>query len=137
MTGRTGALVICAALLAAGASASAAAQDMAETAQINAGVAQQAGAERSLGSAITRSMRGAGDVIATPPGSGAAPAARASRSAAFHQPYAIPAHVDALAGTDAPTYRLLRNGAVFRISWGFRPSANAICIAHCPEAGLR
>lgn len=42
----------------------------------------------------------------------------------------IPSGVDALAGTDAPSYRL-DNGAILRVSGIFWPSAQATCIAFC------
>lgn len=133
MAGQTAALGICAVLLSIGASGSAAGQDLAETAQINSGIVQQrTGAERSLAGAISRRLRASGDALGVPADSRSASIGRGSGRAVSYQPYTIPANVDALAGTEAPTYRLLGNDVLIRISWDLRPSPNVVCIAFCP-----
>jgi hypothetical protein len=133
MAGRTAALGICSILLSVGAPGSAAGQESGETAQINSGILQQqAGAERSLSAAIEQRMRASGDVLSAQRGAQGAAGRSASRPPVSYQPYTIPANIDPLAGTDAPTYRILGNGAVFRFSWSLSPSPNAVCIAFCP-----
>jgi hypothetical protein len=128
---------IFAVLLTCGAAGPAIAQDAAESAQIQAGVVQsQAGAGRSLGSAISRSMNAAGNAI------GATGAVRASSRAGRHRQAraraeysgtgAIPANVDPLARTDAATYRL-GNRAVIRVSGGLMTTEPTSCIANCPQ----
>lgn len=120
-------------LLAAGASVPAVAQEAAESAVLNAGTAQGAGAERSLGNAIGRSLRSAGNFIGSLGGTQQGRASAPTRSASYHSSYTIPGGIDPLAGTDAPTYRLA-TGSVMRVTSGLQPSATTICIANCPGA---
>lgn len=127
--GRT--LGICAILLSVGVSNSAVAQDAVETAQILSGTGQMQGGGRSLGSAISRSLNGAGDVIA---GSTSAPrTANAGANPAIHRTDPVPANVDPLARSDAPTYRL-GNGASIRVSGGFQSDPVTSCVKNCPAA---
>ena len=46
------------------------------------------------------------------------------------QTYLVPAGIDALAGTDAATFKMV-TGVVLRVSGDFRPDPPTICIAHC------
>lgn len=125
------ALATCAALLSVGVSGNAAAQDAAETAQILSGTGQSQGrASRSLGSAISQSMNAARDAIATT--RAAEPVTSRRRFRTAHEPYPIPANVDGLAGTDAPTYRL-GNGSSIRVSGRLLQAPGTSCVSDCPE----
>lgn len=105
-----------------------AAQDAAETAIILSGTGQGTGkASRSLGGSITRSMGNAANAInatnrarAQTPRS-YRPQARRSRRGGGGSGFAIalPADVDPLETTDAPSYAL-ENGATIRVSGGLR-----------------
>ncbi len=100
------------------------AQDAAETAIILGGTgAAQGRAQKSLGSAVSRSMGNAANVLAaqqraqrgTPHRTSRRPHRRGGANFAI----ALPADVDSLAGTDAPSYDLA-NGASIRVSGGLR-----------------
>ena len=125
------ALAISAALLALGAAGNAAAQDAAETATILSGTSQQAKAQRSLGSAISRSINNASNAIRSSRNAGPVAIRGPSRNRGSGGAYRITAHGDPLAGTDAPTYRL-GNGASIRVSGVLRPEEETVCISNCP-----
>ncbi len=100
------------------------AQDAAETAIILGGTgAAQGRAQKSLGSAISRSMGNAANVLAAQrraqQGVPHTPTRRPHRRGGAHFSIALPADVDPLANTDAPTYDLA-NGASIRVSGGLR-----------------
>ncbi|MCT2559374.1 hypothetical protein N0B51_10330 [Tsuneonella sp. YG55] len=106
------------------------AQDAAETAIILGGTgAAQGRAQKSLGSAISRSMGNAANVLATQRRARQGAPHRASprprRHAGANFAIALPGDVDPLAETDAPRYDLA-NGASIRVSGGLRrPLARA------------
>lgn len=106
------------------------AQDAAESAILLGGSGTaQARAQRSLGSAIARSMGGAANAIRAT--SRAMPVHARHNARRERTAIAIPGHVDPLEGTDAPTYRL-ENGASIRVSGGLRPGPQAACASGCP-----
>ena len=137
-------LMIVAALVAGTLPAPIAAQAAAETAIILGGTAQAQGrAQRSLGTAISRSMGNAANAVAAT--NRARPQATAHRQRARGAgkagkfAIALPGDVDPLERTDAPTYTLA-NGASIRVSGGLRrpvaprpqPPAEGRCGADCP-----
>ena len=121
-----------------------AAQDAAETAVILSGTGQAQGrAQRSLGQSISRSMGNAADAIAATQAQSQGRTYRpraARRGGAGHFAIALPARVDPLENTDAPTYALA-NGASIRVSGGLRVPLDkqvsqppeADCGANCPQ----
>lgn len=120
-------------MLTLGSALPAGAQDMSESVLINAGTAQQARAQATLSSAINKSFQAASNAIAMAPSSNGTSGSYAGRSARpMYLTYAIPANVDPLAGTDAPTYRLA-SGTTLRVSRGLDASASAVCIANCAD----
>lgn len=127
------ALAICGAVCSLGLTCAGAAQDAAETAVILSGAGQsQGGAARSLGSTISRSMGAAANAVR---GARPNPGYVASRRRAgnVRQAPAIPADVDMLEGTDAPTYRL-GNGASIRVSGRLIEAPRTSCVKQCAEA---
>lgn len=108
------------------------AQAAAETAVITAGTgAPQARSARSLGNAISGSMRRAAGALNTRSrASRSRPRAPSGEAASGHE---VAADVDVLEGTDAPAYTL-GNGARIRVSGGLRPASGTICTRHCPGA---
>ena len=112
-------------------SGNAAGQDAAETAQILSGVGQsQGGAGRSLGANISRSIGGAANTLKSRPSAGYATSRRKARPA--HEPNSIPANVDVLEGTDAPTYRL-SNGSSIKVSGRLIQAPETSCVRNCLE----
>ena len=103
------------------------AQDAAETAIILSGTGQGTGkASRSLGGSISRSMGNAANAInatnrarAQAPRSYRPQARRSRRGGGAGFAIALPADVDPLETTDAPSYAL-ENGATIRVSGGLR-----------------
>ena len=127
------------AMILLGATWPAAAQDAFETAQILSGSAQQSGAGRSLGSAISHSM----DATARAIEGGRARPARIETSnrrqhssrngaAAASQVAPHPGGVDPLTSTDAPAYRV-GSGATIRTSGGLIATPGDTCVENCPE----
>ena len=101
-----------------------AAQDAAETAIILSGTGQAQGkAQKSLGSSISRSMGNAANAVAAANRSRVQPSSvtthprRTRGGANFAIP--LPADVDPLERTDAPSY-VLGNGSTIRVSGGLR-----------------
>ncbi|SLJ90122.1 hypothetical protein SAMN06295987_1011142 [Novosphingobium mathurense] len=131
--GLTGALILL------GAASPLAAQDAFETAQILSGTAQQSGAGRSLGSAISRSMNATAQAIE---GGQVRPARIETSSRRRHnsrssaavpsQVAPVPGGVDALTSTDAPAYRT-DSGATIRTSGGLIATPTGTCVENCPE----
>ena len=118
------------ALLALSVSSDASSQEAAETAQILAGVGQgQAGSSRSLGSSVSRSLNGARAAIRSGTKSGGRPGGRQPDNARTQEH--IPANVDSLSHTDAPTYRL-ESGATIKVSRGLLRSVGTTCVKDCP-----
>lgn len=107
------------------------AQEAGESAVLNAGTAGQVSAERSLGSAMSRSISGAANAVAMAQG-GQSPVRHMANFRAGHPSYTIPPNIDPLAQTDAPTYRIA-TGAVMRVSGGIQPSPTTFCIANCSD----
>ena len=102
------------------------AQDAAETAIILGGTGTAQGrAQRSLGSAISRSMGNAANAVAAANANRQRTSqtprrrARGSGKGGGHFAIALPGDVDPLAATDAPVYAL-GNGASIRVSGGLR-----------------
>jgi hypothetical protein len=124
-------------LLTIGWAPAASAQAAAETAVILSGTGQATGsASRSLGSAISGSINAASAQIQAARNGGSV-ANGGGRRRASGVAYAIPADVDMLEGTDAPTYRL-GNGATIRVSGTFVQGAETSCAKDCPQdAGRR
>jgi len=136
MTRRT-VLAICTAILAVGASGSAAAQDAAETAGILSGTGPSTGgAQRAQGSAVSNSLNSATQALRSARSSRSSRAsASRSGSRSAHQSYSVPADVDFLEGTDAPTYRL-GNGSSIRVSGGLIQTPETACVKDCPEENV-
>lgn len=119
----------CAAIALLAGAGAAVAQDAAETAIILGGTGTAQGrAQRSLGSAISRSMGNAANSVqaASRRGSYQAPRrqARSRGQKDSHFMIALPADVDPLANTDA-TVQALGNGASIRVSGTLRRSVAA------------
>ncbi len=125
-------------LLTIGWAPAASAQAAAETAVILSGTGQATGsASRSLGSAISGSINAASAQIQAARNGGSVANGGGRRRASGYAAYAIPADVDMLEGTDAPTYRL-GNGATIRVSGTFVQGAETSCAKDCPQdAGRR
>lgn len=104
-----------------------AAQDAAETAIILSGTGQGTGkASRSLGGSVSRSMGNAANAInaanrsrAQAPSTYPSQPRRTRRGGGGGFAIALPADVDPLETTDAPSYAL-ENGATIRVSRGLR-----------------
>ena len=122
-----------------------AAQDAAETAIILSGTGQGQGrAARSMGQSVARNMGNAANAVPVSPRRSQPRAHRAhgprgSKAGKFA--IALPADVDPLENTDAPTYALA-NGASIRVSGGLRgplskqsrtPTSASDCGPNCPE----
>ena len=120
----------CAAVISLAASSNAFGQVAAETGQVLSGVGQQSGAVRSLGSAISRSVNGAGNTVRSRPN--ASRSGNRNRAGEHHDAESIPANVDSLGHTDAPTYRL-SSGATIKVSGGLLQSSGTTCVNDCPE----
>lgn len=98
------------------------AQAAAETAIILGGTgAAQGRAQKSLGSAVSRSMGNAANVVAAQqrPRQATRHRTRPHRRTGANFAIALPGDVDPLGETDAPTYDLA-NGASIRVSGGLR-----------------
>jgi len=112
--------IACAAIMMGGASVHA--QEAAEAAQVLSGVSGQGRASRSLGSAITGSIRrSAVQVGAT---GGAQPRVRSHGAAVAMQVGALPRGGHDLDDTDATRYRSA-GGATISVSGRFRPATGA------------
>ncbi|MEP2612538.1 hypothetical protein [Marinobacter alexandrii] len=97
----------------------AAAQDAAETAIILSGTGQgQARAAKSLGSSAAGSIGRAANAVSITQSQRSSPR-RSRKRKGGHFSIALPADVDPLEGTDAPSY-LLDNGSTIRVSGGLR-----------------
>jgi len=121
-----------AALLSMSMASAASAQDAAESAIILSGTGQATGsAQRGLGSSVSSSINRASNALRATRNARNPSGRRSSR--ATHQSHAIPAGVDFLEGTDAPTYQL-GNGSSIRVSGGLRQTPETACVKDCPEA---
>lgn len=125
MNRKTAAIAVVAVLI-AGSPDLAVAQVAAESAIVTAGSTGQVQAQRGLASAIENSIRGAASTVS----SGARPEA-GNAAGSRRVTGAVQGNVDALAGTDAPSYKL-QNGATIRVSGGFVPAPRARCTRDCP-----
>ena len=101
------------------------AQDAAETAIILSTGTAQVRAQRSLGNSIARSMGNAANAVAATTSTRSQArthrrTARRTARGAGKFAIALPADVDPLENTDAPSYELA-NGATIRVSGGLRP----------------
>ena len=124
-------LAFCAAVTSLALPCPAEAQAAAESAIILSGTGQAQGrAARSLGAAVSQSMNRASAAI-QPRQNGTGHAASSRTGGSPHASYAIPAGVDPLAGTDAPTYQL-GNGASIRVSGRLQQAPSTTCVKDCP-----
>jgi hypothetical protein len=122
-------LTLFAATLAGAIPATAMAQDAAETAVIMSGTAGQAKANRSLGSAVSKSINSATSIVqSSTPKRSRAPAPR--RRSNTRSVVSVIGTGDALEGTDASAYQV-DSGATIKVSGGFRPSAATRCTDNC------
>ena len=131
------AMTVCGGLLAVGLPSAGSAQDAVESAQILSTVGQsQVSAGHSLAKSISGSMNAVTAALGTryhARGSRqhARPGSRARARHARRYSGAIPANVDALEGTDAPTYTL-GNGTTIEVSGGLTPDSQTTCEKNCP-----
>lgn len=103
----------------------AAAQDAAETAIILSGTGQaQTRAAKSLGSSAAGGIGRAANAVSITQSQRSSPRRARSRKSG-HFSIALPADVDPLEGTDAPSY-LLENGSTIRVSGGLRHTSVTI-----------
>jgi hypothetical protein len=103
----------------------AAAQDAAETAIILSGTGQaQARAAKSLGSSEAGGIGRAANAVSITQSQRSLPHRTRNRKGR-HFSIALPADVDPLEGTDAPSY-LLNNGSTIRVSGGLRRTSSII-----------
>jgi hypothetical protein len=126
-------VLLASAALPVGPVSTAAAQDAAEAAILGGSGQAQAGASRSLGTAMSNSLNAAANAIGggTPNRGGThSSSAAIARVRPAQAMIGSPVSSDPLAGTDAPTYRL-GNGSSIRVSGGLIPAANAACVRDC------
>lgn len=118
------------AVLALTLAAPAAAQVAAETAILSGSATAQGRASRSLGSAISGSLRRAGDAVTRTRANSAA--TRRAPNASAVPGGVLPRGGNDLKGTDAPTYRV-GNAASISVSGRLIQGAGATCVENCKE----
>lgn len=108
------------------------AQDAAETAAVLTGSSGQARAQRSLGSAVARSIDRAAASISVPTAR-SGPARRSADRQPRQAAQPLPAGVDALEGTDAAAYKV-GSGTTLKFSGRFTPGKRTECETNCAAA---